>query len=178
MKRLLFAIIFPIAFACSMNAQNVQALQNVQNAQQLVQVDTVVFQRAPLADSTLVGTTIFQLLEQENGDGKIELVQPEEMEQAYGKYIKANGEKKRNGYRVRLFFDNKQTARVESEELEKAFQEQFPQIPTYRSYTNPFFKVVVGDYRTKSDAIRELKNILPYYPKAIVVKESIYFPAI
>ena len=52
------------------------------------------------------------------------------------------------------------------------------QIPTYRSYTNPFFKVVVGDYRTKSDAIRELKNILPYYPKAIVVKESIYYPAI
>lgn len=178
MKRLLFAIIFPIAFACSMNAQNVQVLQNVQNAQQLVQADTVVFQRAPLADSSLVGTTIFQLLEQENGDGKIELVQPEAMGQAYGKYIKANGERKRNGYRVRLFFDNKQSARVDSEVLEKEFQLQFPQIPTYRSYTNPFFKVVVGDYRTKSDAIRALNTILPFYPKAIVVKESIYFPEI
>jgi hypothetical protein len=92
--------------------------------------------------------------------------------------VRGNKDRKRNGYRIRLFFDNKQTARVESEELEKAFKEQFPQIPTYRSYTNPFFKVVVGDYRTKSDAIKELKNILPYYPKAIVVKESIYFPAI
>ena len=136
--------------------------------------DTISFQRAPLADSTLVGTSVFQLLE-----GKeVTLNQPQEMDQAYARYVKANGEKKINGYRIRLFFDNKQSARTESEELEKEFQLQFPQIPTYRSYTNPFFKVVVGDYRTKSDAIRELNKILPFYPKAIVVKENIWFPAI
>lgn len=136
--------------------------------------DTISFQRAPLADSTLVGTSVFQLLE-----GKeVTLNQPQEMDQAYARYVKANGEKKINGYRIRLFFDNKQSARTESEELEKEFQLQFPQIPTYRSYTNPFFKVVVGDYRTKSDAIKELNKILPFYPKAIVVKESIWFPAI
>lgn len=173
MKRFFFAIIFTVAFACGVNAQN--AVQ--QNAVQ-VQADSVSFQRAPLADSTLVGTTVFQLLQQEAGGGKVELSQPAEMEQAYSKYIKANGERKRNGYRIRLFFDNKQTARVESDELEKEFQLQFPQIPTYRSYTNPFFKVVVGDYRTKSDAIRELGKILPFYPKAIVVREAIFFPEI
>ena len=173
MKRFFFAIIFTVAFACGVNAQN--AVQ--QNVVQ-VQADSVSFQRAPLADSTLVGTTVFQLLQQEAGGGKVELSQPAEMEQAYRKYIKANGERKRNGYRIRLFFDNKQTARVESDELEKEFQLQFPQIPTYRSYTNPFFKVVVGDYRTKSDAIRELGKILPFYPKAIVVREAIFFPEI
>lgn len=133
------------------------------------------FQRPPLADSSLVGNTVFQLLEGKEG---IKVMQPAEMEQAYQLYLKANGEKKRAGYRIRLFFDNRQTARVESEMLEKVFQLQFPQIPTYRSYNNPFFKVVVGDYRTKSDAIRELGKILPLYPQAIVVKESIHFPAI
>lgn len=168
MKRFFFAIIFMVAFACGVNAQN--AVQ--------VQADSVSFQRAPLADSTLVGTTVFQLLQQEAGGGKVELSQPAEMEQAYRMFVKANGERKRNGYRIRLFFDNKQTARVESDELEKEFQLQFPQIPTYRSYTNPFFKVVVGDYRTKSDAIRELGKILPFYPKAIVVREAIFFPEI
>lgn len=110
--------------------------------------------------------------------GNVELQQPAAMSQAYRKYIRNNEARKRNGYRIRLFFDNKQTARMESEELEKAFKEQFPLIPTYRSYTNPFFKVVVGDYRTKSDAMRELGKILPFYPQAIVVKESIFFPAI
>ena len=156
-------------FAVAAAAQAQEVPQQLRNPG-----DTISFQRAPLADSTLVGKTVFHLLE-----GKeVTLNQPQEMDQAYARYVKANGEKKINGYRIRLFFDNKQSARTESEELEKEFQLQFPQIPTYRSYTNPFFKVVVGDYRTKSDAIKELNKILPFYPKAIVVKESIWFPAI
>lgn len=156
-------------FAVAAAAQAQEVPQQLRNPG-----DTVSFQRAPLADSTLVGKTVFQLLE-----GKeVTLNQPQEMDQAYARYIQANGERKMNGYRIRLFFSNKQSARTESEELEKEFQLQFPQIPTYRSYTNPFFKVVVGDYRTKSDAIRELNKILPFYPKAIVVKENIWFPAI
>lgn len=167
MKHIFCTIIMLFAVAAAAQAQEIpQQLTNPG--------DTISFQRAPLADSTLVGTSVFQLLE-----GKeVTLNQPQEMDQAYARYVKANGEKKINGYRIRLFFDNKQSARTESEELEKEFQLQFPQIPTYRSYTNPFFKVVVGDYRTKSDAIKELNKILPFYPKAIVVKESIWFPAI
>lgn len=172
MKQILFIIVFSLAAAAAA-AQDIP--QQIQQAQQPVQ-DSVKVQRPPLADSTLVGKTIFQYMAENAAE--VELSQPVEMSGAYRKYMKANGEKKRNGYRIRLFFDNKQTARMESEELEKAFQEQFPLIPTYRSYTNPFFKVVVGDYRTKSDAIRELNKILPFYPQAIVVKESIFFPAI
>ena len=156
-------------FAVAAAAQAQEVPQQLRNPG-----DSISFQRAPLADSTLVGKTVFQILE-----GKeVTLNQPQEMDQAYARYIQANGERKMNGYRIRLFFSNKQSARTESEELEKEFQLQFPQIPTYRSYTNPFFKVVVGDYRTKSDAIRELNKILPFYPKAIVVKENIWFPAI
>ena len=167
MKQIFCTIVALLAVAAAAQAQEIpQQLKNPG--------DTISFQRAPLADSTLVGTTIFQLLEEK----EVTLNQPQEMEQAYAMYIQQNGERKIAGYRIRLFFDNKQTARIESEELEKEFQLQFPQIPTYRSYTNPFFKVVVGDYRTKSDAIRELSKILPFYPKAIVVKESIWFPAI
>lgn len=171
MKRILLSTFVALLACVSAFAQENTVLQ------QVTQDTLKVIERPPLADSSLVGYTIFQLLG-EDGKGSVKLNQPGEMGEAYAKYVKSNGERKRQGYRIRLFFDNKQTARVESEELEKAFKEQFPLIPTYRSYSNPFFKVVVGDYRTKSDAIKELKNILPYYPKAIVVKESIYFPAI
>lgn len=162
----------------SVAALFVATAANAQQVQSVVDTVQVAVPKPPLADSTLVGTTIFQLLDQQSGEGSVTLNQPVQMESMYAKYIKANKDRKRNGYRIRLFFDNKQSARVESEELEKAFQQQFPLIPTYRSYTNPFFKVVVGDYRTKSDAIRELQKILPFYPQAIVVKESIYYPAI
>ncbi len=170
----IFAIILFALTAFPALAQNTTLQNDVKS-----EADTTrpVIIRPPLADSSLVGTSIFQLLEQE-GNGNIEINQPQEFEQAYDLYLKNNAERKRNGYRIRLFFDNKQTARVESEELEIAFQEQFPEIPTYRSYTNPFFKVVVGDYRTKSEAVKELGKILPYFPKAIVVKENINFPQI
>ena len=172
MRHIAVIIFSAVAFLATvpMRAQQVQQVQSAQDTVQVVQ-------RPPLADSTLVGSTVFQYVK-DAGEGNIALNQPVQMEQGYAKYVKANKERKRNGYRIRLFFDNKQSARVESEELEKAFQQQFPLIPTYRSYTNPFFKVVVGDYRTKSDAIRELQKILPFYPQAIVVKESIWFPAI
>lgn len=168
MKKQIFCIMVML-FAVAVAAQTQEIPQQLNNPG-----DTISFQRPPLADSSLVGTTIFQFVEGKD----ITVTQPREMNEAYLKYMQANGERKINGYRIRLFFDNKQTARTESEELEKEFQLQFPQIPTYRSYTNPFFKVVVGDYRTKSDAIRELNKILPFYPKAIVVKENIWFPAI
>lgn len=172
MMKSFFAIIFLAALSLPVFAQQQTVVQSESQTD-----STTIVVRPPLADSSLVGKTVFQLLEQK-GQGCVTVKQPKEMEQAYAMYVKSNGEKKRPGYRIRLFFDNKQTARVESEELEKAFQEQFPLVPIYRSYTNPFFKVVVGDYRTKSEAIKALNKILPFYPKAIVVKESIYFPAI
>ena len=173
--RYIAVIIFSVAAFFAANVAQAQEIQQVQNTADTVQVAVP---KPPLADSTLVGTSIFQLLGQPAGEGSVTLEQPAQMEKGYARYIKANKERKRNGYRVRLFFDNKQSARMESEELEKAFQQQFPLIPTYRSYTNPFFKVVVGDFRTKSDAIKALQKILPFYPQAIVVKESIYFPAV
>ncbi len=172
MKHTIFTVIVMFAATFALNAQIVP--QQIQNP-----ADSAKVKRMPLADSTLVGTTIFQLLEKQgSGNGSVQLNQPAGLDEAYAGYVKANGEKKRNGYRVRLFFDNKQTARMASDTLEQGFKLRFPEIPTYRSYKNPFFKVVVGDYRTKSDAIRALNRILPFYPKAIVVRETIYFPEI
>ena len=54
--------------------------------------------------------------------------------------------------------------------------EHFPTIPVYRSYMNPYFKVVAGDYRTKSDAMRELGAIKEIFPNAFIIKEYINFP--
>ena len=63
-------------------------------------------------------------------------------------------------------------------QIEKEFKLRFPTIPIYRTYTNPFFKIVIGDYRTKSEATKALKTIVQVYPKAIIVKENISFPEI
>ncbi len=171
MKNLLYTTILLFASFAFARAQEVpQQLQNPSDSLQM--------SKAPLADSSLVGKTIFQLLGENGNGGSVQVNQPAQMDEAYARYVKANSEKKRSGYRIRLFFDNKQSARFASDTLEQGFQLRFPQIPTYRTYNNPFFKVTVGDYRTKSDAIRQLNRILPFYPQAIVVRETIWFPEI
>ena len=83
-----------------------------------------------------------------------------------------------NLYRIRIFFDNKQTARNESEATMARFLKTYHGIPAYRTYANPYFKVSVGDFRTKSEAMEFLEEIKHNFPGAFVTKETISYPVI
>lgn len=84
------------------------------------------------------------------------------------------------GYRVRIFRDNSQQARTRSEQIEEKFKEYYPEVGVYRSYTNPYFIVAVGDFRTVDDAVKFLNQLTTEhgkeYSNAWIVKEKIYFP--
>ena len=54
----------------------------------------------------------------------------------------------------------------------------FPDILAYRTYTNPYFKVTVGDCRTKSEAMILLGRVKKAFPSAFVVKENIKYPPV
>lgn len=142
------------------------------------QDSTVVATVKPTLDSLLIGVNIVNYVELNNSTGSVTVNHPSQIDSLLVSQTISNAEKKINGYRIRLFFDNKQTARTESEQIEKEFKLRFPTIPIYRTYTNPFFKIVIGDYRTKSEATKALKTIVQVYPKAIIVKENISFPEI
>jgi hypothetical protein len=51
-------------------------------------------------------------------------------------------------------------------------------IRAYRTYANPYFKVTVGDFRTKSEAMELLSRIKSIFPAAFVVKENISYPVV
>ena len=93
-------------------------------------------------------------------------------------YVSANASREIVGYRVRIFFDNHRTARAESEAALKKFNGIYHDVPSYRTYVNPYFKVTVGDYRTKSEAMALLERIKGDFPSAFVVKETITFPVV
>ena len=139
---------------------------------------TVVATVKPTLDSLLIGVNIVNYVELNNSTGSVTVNHPSQIDSLLVSQTISNAEKKINGYRIRLLFDNKQTARTESEQIEEEFKLRFPTIPIYRTYTNPFFKIVIGDYRTKSEATKALKTIVQVYPKAIIVKENISFPEI
>ena len=126
-----------------------------------------------VVDTTLVGQSIFNIVENK---GSVTVNRSASVDKAFEKYVEENSGKKLNGYRIRIFFDNKQTARMQSEEVEKTFIENFPQHPVYRTYTNPYFKVAVGDFRTRSDAAKVLLEIQKQFPKAFIIKDVINYP--
>ena len=85
--------------------------------------------------------------------------------------VEKNKGRKSSVYRIRIYFDNSQNARTVSTQVADTFKVYYPNIPVYRSYSNPYFKVTVGDFRTKSDAMRFLEAIRPKYPTVFLVKE-------
>lgn len=80
------------------------------------------------------------------------------------------------GYRIRLFSDNKQNSRQVSEAMVNDLALKYPGEKAYRSYSSPYFRVSIGDFRTLSDARAFLEIIKLEYPKAYPVKEKISFP--
>lgn len=147
------------------------------NAQEVK--DTVIYHIASAVDSSLVGTSVLDIMPAKSkGDAAdINISQSHSTIERLNNYILRNKERVMSGYRVRIFFDNKQSARAASESAMETFNKNYHGIPAYRSYQSPFFKVTVGDFRTKSEAMVLLKSLKNLFPSAFIVKENINYPA-
>jgi hypothetical protein len=143
-------------------------------------VDSLIYRPVEAVDTTLAGKDMFMLMPvSEDGEGAdVSINQSPEVADAVRKHIYTNKDRTIKGYRVRIFFDNKQTARAESEKVLKEFRSSYPEIAAYRVYANPYFKVTVGDFRTRSEAMEMLSRIKYSFPSAFVVKENIEYPAV
>lgn len=91
---------------------------------------------------------------------------------AMEKYLVKNKRRTVNGYRLRIFFDNSQNARIVSERVLLNFSERYPNIPIFRVYDNPYWRVTVGRFRTKSEAMKFRNEISQRYPTVFLVRES------
>ncbi len=83
-----------------------------------------------------------------------------------------DGDEKIKGYRVRIFFDNGQNARMPAVAAQNRFREMFPDVPTYMSYDNPYFKVTVGNCLTMEEAIILWGKVKGSFDRAFVVREE------
>ena len=128
-------------------------------------------------DSTILGADIFSLLSRK-GNGNVTVNQSIELRNALSRHIVTNSNTKLQGYRVRIFFDSDRTARAKSEAIAASFMERYPGIRAYRSHVSPYFKVTVGDFRTRADAQRFASSLTSSgaYPYVFVVKEQINYP--
>lgn len=69
------------------------------------------------------------------------------------------------GFRVQVFSSNRQkTAKADAYKVEKLVKESTIEVPVYVLYNPPFFKVRLGDFRTKEEAqafLEEVARTLP-----------------
>ena len=122
-------------------------------------------------DSTLLGKDIFTLM----GQG-VHVQQSAAVRQAVNQYISANQSKPLTGYRIRVFYDNSPQARTRSESIERSLKEQYPGLEVYRSFESPNYKVLIGDFRSKDEALRVFNALKRTYPTAYIIKETINYP--
>lgn len=150
-------------------------MAHAQSPDTVVYKDTVILVTIPQVNTGLSEADVFETM-----PGNVHINDSGAIRAASIQLINQNRQSKEDieGYRIRIYLDNRQDAREKSEEAERRFQSLFPGYGTYRSFNYPNFKVTVGDFRTKADAQKLLAKVLRYFPSAFVVKEKTGFPLI
>jgi len=77
------------------------------------------------------------------------------------------------GYRIRIYSESGIGAKKEQQQIRARFLSLYPGLDAYNRYDEPFFKVYVGDCRTKSDALKLNDRIKREFPNPIVVPDFI-----
>lgn len=80
------------------------------------------------------------------------------------------------GWRIEIFFESGNNSKRLAIEAQSAFIGMYTEVPTHLLFQAPYYKVRVGDYRTRLEAEEFLKRISGNYPNAFVVKDKIDFP--
>lgn len=124
-------------------------------------------------DSSLLGLDIFDDL-----PSGIKVSQTDAVKRAVEKRIISNSSKLYSGYRIRIFFDSRRSARDESYAVMSRFNGMFPHIQAYRTYSSPNFKVTVGNFRTRVEAESLLEKLKYDFPEAFIVREKFKYPSI
>jgi hypothetical protein len=121
---------------------------------------------------------IFSIIENRNEDwGKVYIYQDDRIENLVNQHIEHNIKQPGiPGFRINIFFESGLHARQQAETIRDTFMYYFPDVPCYLEYQAPNFKVYVGDYRTKVDALKFFKQINKKYPKSFPVSTMINYP--
>ncbi len=119
--------------------------------------------------------------DQENGGsdnrGRLVMNQDERIDELVRRHIEINRkEEGMPGYRIRIFSQSGQAARQNATMARAEFFNKYPEVETYLDYDPPNFRVYVGDFRTRSEALKIQRKIRNDYPYSFIVSSRINLP--
>ncbi len=77
------------------------------------------------------------------------------------------------GYRIRIYSESGLGAKEEQQRMRAKFLSYYPGTDAYHAYDEPYFKVYVGDCRTRSEAQKLYDKIKKRFPNPIIVEDYI-----
>jgi len=127
--------------------------------------------------SILMADSVATIVSDINASGNIIVVQPE----ALSLMLLKHGETQENetdmqqdsrattsrpGYRIQVFDDNNpRTAAAQAKARGYQMESSFPQYKTYVSFNSPYWRVKVGDFRTRGEAEAAMADIRDVFPQ-------------
>jgi hypothetical protein len=109
-------------------------------------------------------------------DGKIELSQDVLLRRAVKRHVEINNNQF-EGWRVQIYFGSGKTAMGEAQSYKKRFLTRYGNDHgAYIDFDTPNFKVKVGDFRTKAEAMYFKSVIEKTFPNSWVLRDRVNYP--
>ncbi len=80
-----------------------------------------------------------------------------------------------DGYRIQIYKETGNNALDSAWSAKNRFENEYPGVKAYISFREPYYRVRVGDFRTRLEAIKFLSVIRKKYPYAWEIKDKIRF---
>lgn len=81
-----------------------------------------------------------------------------------------------SGYRLQIYFGSGDKAHTQAIKIKTEFLSSHPDIMAVLLFKSPDFIVRIGNFRTKSEALKMQKSLGYQYPNAFIVADEIAFP--
>ena len=116
--------------------------------------------------------------------GHLNIIQDPAIDTLISRYImfnyylsKESGHIGMDGFRIQIYSSSTLNAREESNKANALFMSKFPGIKSYPLFAKPgWYKIRVGDFRTKTEATRLFLIISKEFPDSYIVPDFINFP--
>ncbi len=109
------------------------------------------------------------------GDDALKTEWPNELSELLLRSKEKGANAQLEGYRIQIYSG---ADLEEANKLRADFLEQFPGYSAYRLWIQPTFRVRIGDFSNRNDAIQFTNDIKPYFPGAFVVPDKIERPKV
>ena len=82
-----------------------------------------------------------------------------------------------DGYRIQLLAASGVNSRSAIEQAYQIFKSSYPKIPAFVSYAEPYFRLRIGNFKTKLEAHKTMRDLdlRLSYPGAFVIKDQIEY---